>query len=477
MDKSTQFRHHMTPLSIISNLEKSRSGTLKHTHASFNGTKGRLKKTGRFFEIQFQYNVFEEEKKLDIGKTIKKVQFVSGKTSLVFEDFYLNRHSHPNFTGKVGFFYTKGYSQKTSFYYRLIIPLQKELQFYYIVAQHPFTTDIGYKTRSGTMATIHDDDIYVSVIHDEKVKRYYLSIESHKRQPYKEFSEKAFAVINGIGYLTGYLAGNSGYFFAYTKRGLKDPKHFYFCSLRNTIISGYTPIYTNPFGKLYHKRRAANKYYKEGNLRVILPHEFSSLCKKLYDSTEFTSAIILILESSVGSLLLMPAGYAIALERLSGLILGKTKVKSGPIPTKELSKNIRDACKEIIDQHTDAITPENIEVLKFRIDQLNQMTNKAKLRAPFIHLGISLNASDEAALDTRNEFLHGRFPDIAKIGSSRTDDQINRDLVYSAFKLYTLLNMLILKWIGFDNYALNYAKIEEDYLKYKLDDEEYYRKV
>ena len=107
---------------------------------------------------------------------------------------------------------------------------------------------------------------------------------------------------------------------------------------------------------------------------------------------------------------------------------------------------------------------------------MNQQTNKARLRAPFDLLGIKLLDADIAILETRNDFLHGRHPDITKAGPLRSERRINLDLFYASTRFYTLLNMLILKWVGFDNYVVNFPVIQSGATGIKLR-EEPYRKV
>ena len=107
---------------------------------------------------------------------------------------------------------------------------------------------------------------------------------------------------------------------------------------------------------------------------------------------------------------------------------------------------------------------------------MNAPTNKSKLRAPFDHLKIPLLPEDLVILDTRNDFLHGRAPDLTNEGENRTTERLNSDLYYSALRLSTLLSMLILKWVGYDNYVLNYPKINEASTGISID-EEPYRKV
>jgi hypothetical protein len=185
---------------------------------------------------------------------------------------------------------------------------------------------------------------------------------------------------------------------------------------------------------------------------------------------------MLILESSVATLLFMPGGLAIALETLSDLIIGVDKLKLAPIKNPTLADQVRKECKEVIEKYSEEIGEEGLSVLIGKISQINQQTNKERLKAPFIKLGIDLSGEDLQILKARNDFLHGRICDVKDLGTSRSIDRKNKDMFYASMRFLTLLNMLILKSIGYDNYVLNYPKIYEDYCEVKLK-EEFYRKL
>ena len=129
---------------------------------------------------------------------------------------------------------------------------------------------------------------------------------------------------------------------------------------------------------------------------------------------------------------------------------------------------MRSECSAIITKHCSTIDPSDLKVLLVRIENINQTTNKARLKAPFEKLKIPLLEEDLKILETRNDFLHGRTPDVTLAGDNRTLERRNKDLYYASMRFYTLLNILILKWIGFDNYVLNYPKLHEKYCKIKL---------
>ena len=180
---------------------------------------------------------------------------------------------------------------------------------------------------------------------------------------------------------------------------------------------------------------------------------------------------MLILESSVASLLFMPGGYAIALKTISDIVIGKKKLKLAPIKDKTLSGKIRTEILEVLSKNSSTIFPDDLLTLQKRIDNLNQMTNKARLKAPFDLLTIILNDEDLKILETRNDFLHGRVPDLTNAGDKRSTERINKDLYYCSMRFYALLNMIILKWIGYDNRVVNYPKINEGFTQIPLEEE------
>lgn len=473
MSKPSQPIFHKAALLLIRKTLKARWGKISKRGSPIDGAKAFIKKNEKEFLLAFAPTFIV--RRLETGEYVKKVEFKSGRETVIIESLFINSYSPPKYTGQANFLYTKGFSKKKKQYFRFIVPLSKEIKFHNILETRGYKTDLGYSSSCSSQAIINEELLSVYILHDEN-KNYFLSIESNLIQDFQIFSNKAFAIINGIGYLTGILAGDFGWFIYYSERKKKTPRGFYFCSLRGSIISTYTPTNSNPYSHLNHKRKMAERLYKAKTLRNISIVEFSSLCQKLHDSMEFTSAIILMLESSVASFLFMPGGYAIALESLSDLILGKGKLKLAPIKDKSQSRKIISEFKAIIAKHAAGLDPDDMELLKKRIEGINQITNKARLQAPFKKLGIRLLDKDLEVLNSRNDFLHGRFPDFSKAGPARSNDRINRDLVFAAYRFYTILNILILKWIGYNNKVINYSKISEGYCKIKLK-EDYFRQV
>jgi hypothetical protein len=430
------------------------------------------------FKIDFEYDRFAlAGKRLDIGQRPKNIEFKTEDGTWLFESLWLLQHSSPDhFKADVDFFYTKGYSKKNQYYYRLVFPLNHKLNFHFQIEEAIFSTDLLRSSRNATMATIAGDEFIAYTFDDETGEKHFFAIETAIKCDYDIFSEKAFALKNAIGYLTGYLAGDGGYFFAYTKKEMRDFNHYYYCSFRDTIKSNYSPLNTNPYSLLHRKRKIAEKIYQKKLLQPVSIPCLSELTNKLYSSLEFSSAVMLILESSVATLLFMPGGFAIVLESLADLIIGEDKLKLSPIKEKPKAKALRKALTEIINKECSELAECDLTTLTKRIEHINDMTNGARLKAPFTKLGIELLPADMEILEARNDFLHGRIPDISKSGLVGDIERKNKDLYYAALRFYTLLNMLILKWVGFEHYVTNYPMLNADYVKIKLK-EPYYRKL
>ena len=110
-----------------------------------------------------------------------------------------------------------------------------------------------------------------------------------------------------------------------------------------------------------------------------------------------------------------------------------------------------------------------------RIENINQETNNDKLISCFKKLNIELSKEDLKIIKARNRLLHGNIPNYRK-KRNRTIRDKDSDLYYTSIRIYTLLNMLILKYIGYNNYVINFSKIYEQNTGYSVD-EEFYRKV
>ncbi|MGN6178810.1 MAG: hypothetical protein ACTHNW_06495 [Mucilaginibacter sp.] len=476
--KPAKLKYHSEPLQIIRGFNDTLSLTIRRQGSPLDGLPVKLLPYRKGFELVWPDNgrTFHT-RKYKLSSQIGKLNLCNKNHQLVLEDPFIFAHRYDRESGPViaasgGYLHSKGFSKTRPYYFQVIIPTRKKLDIYFSVERHSFATDLGFTSITGTCADFAGDHLQLCIFeHDHE---YYISIDAAEKQAYGLFSKKVHALKNAIGYLTGFLPADAGWFFAYTKQNKQKPVHLYHTEWRNSVISMYQPLYANPFGYTDHKK-IAQRIYDNYTLRTLSNQELNTLCQRLYDSQSFTGIIILMLEASVASLLFMPGGFAIAMESLADLITGPVKEKLAPIKTPALSKHVRKACAEIIRTACADLPQADVSVLLGRIDQLNQVTNKSRLRQPFEQLGIPLSEADLYILQTRNDFLHGRIPDVTGAGEGRSEQRRSLDLYYAALRFYTLLNRLILKWIGYDNYVLNHPKLNERTTLIKLK-EPYYIK-
>ncbi|MHA3789977.1 hypothetical protein ACX0HA_17355 [Flavobacterium hauense] len=441
-------------------------GTLKKIGSPLDGIdKVSLKFIAKKFRFEFDANkYFSRKKKLDLVEGIKKVEFEDENKHFILGNIYFDGIAE----GEITDAYSKGFSKRRKFYYKLMIPLSRSMNFH-------FTLDTLSFSRLGTLIKLFEEDLAVIQIKDDN-ENHFLVIVSKMKQSYEEFADKTFAVRVALGYVTGLFAGNTGYFFSYSNKKLENFIHFYYCSLRSEIKTFMNPINTNPFAWILHDQKNADKILKQKKLRTLSQEEFSKLCNLLMKNDSLLATLLLIIESGKASLIFRPSGYAIALESLAQIILGDDVEKNCPITSKPLSRKFRKELNEVLDKYVENEHFKDVDTLRGKITHINQVTNKEKLTKPFKLLSINIDKEDEIVIGSRNDFLHGRVPDYKKLGDGRSIELKDKDLHYASLRLYTLVNLLIFKFIGFDNYLINFAKIYERHTGYKLK-EEYYRKA
>lgn len=469
--------HNKKVLKFIENFSKDKIGTFKKNNSPLDSINNvNVKQSNNEFDFEFDFDFYLKNKgKLDSGKIIPKVKFEYDKNIIVLESMFIYTISPPKIIGSVNSIYSDGYSKTKKQYYKFVIPIIKDINIHFTIEEIIFSTDRVTSSRLGTLVKLSEQDVYIILEQDENKNRF-LIIESKKKQSFEDFSSVVFAIRIGLGYVTGYFVGNYGYYFSYSNKKMIEYNHFYFTTLRNEIKTLMYPINTNPYSWTRNNKKYAEKLLKSKKLRPLSILEFSKLCNILLTNDEFTATLLLIIESGKASLIFRPSGYSIALETLSDIVIGNEKLKLSPINSKPVCKKFRKDLNDVLDKYSSCESFRDVKTLKGRIEHINQMTNGERLKAPFSILEIDLLDEDLKVISSRNDFLHGRVPDFKDLGVNRSIELKDYDLYYATVRLYTLLNLLILKMIGFDNYVLNFAKIFEKDTKYKVK-EKYYRKI
>ncbi len=464
-----KYFYNKEPIKFIEEFELPKNGSLKCRSNYLNGLKNiSFESNKNLFKISFKDILTSKNNKTILGKIIKDVSFNTEDETLKIQQIYLDSFN----TGIINSIISSSLKKDKLKYYKIVIPLKKKINFNFQLSKFIYASENWKWSTNGTIINFEDEEIYILQEKDETKSKGYLIIESNKKQSFEEFADKMFAIRVSLGYILGNFIGGKAYYFAYNNKNRKHFIGFVFLTLRETIKTLMHPVNSNPYSWTRVKSEA-NKIYKRKELRGLTINEFSKLCQTVFKNDDFLAMLLLIIESSDASLIFRPSGYSIALETLSDIVIGDRKEKLSPITSKTENKNFRKDLNKVLDKYSGKECFKDIETLRGRI---NQVTNKERLKLPFKILNIYLSEEDLKVIASRNDFLHGRVPDYRELGDDRSINDKDKDLYYASVRLYTLLNMVILKHVGYDNYVLNFSKINEMSTGYPVE-EGYYLKV
>lgn len=365
-------------------------------------------------------------------------------------------------------FQEKRISKTQKSYYRTIIPIKTGFAFNNIFKEESYSYDGDFHTRGLIKITLEHKLFDAFIIDHEKRK--YLVIDCLVKLTLEEFSELSWSIIVSMGYLAGHLVQDEAYTFCYRNKLLKGFSNFIYSQKRDTLKSFYTPVNANPYAWVKENRRIAKSYY--GKITEISSLQLSMLCQVVHEEIDIEAIILLITESITRSLLLMPAGLSVALEGMSEYFASKNSTRLKPIQDEGIDNNFRKDLMEVLNKYkvVDGFT--GYTVMETKIQNINSPTNREKLKAPFTVLGIPLTDIDEEILEYRNDFLHGNI----NLKPQKGKKSYSMDSFEISLRLLTLLNMTIMKMIGYKGYIINHVKTQEHGLGKKID-EQYYREI
>lgn len=236
MERHSKILYHSDVLETIDEWSKVRKGKMCRNGSLLDGIEAELSPYKKAFKLEFEES-YRTGKRLRVGQKHKKIGFTASGKELVFEYVWLLHYSPPYIRADVDFFYTKDYSKKRGYYYWLVIPIKEKFNFHYQIDEITIKSDLLEWSRTATKAEIAGDEFIAYIFTNESRDEHFFAIECEVKMNYESFSDKAFALKNALGYLTGYLVGDGGYFFAYTKKEMKEINSFYYCSFRDRSCS------------------------------------------------------------------------------------------------------------------------------------------------------------------------------------------------------------------------------------------------
>jgi len=319
--------------------------------------------------------------------------------------------------GKIYAFEYGKFNNENKKYHRLVLPLKKAVNFAFSIENIniEYNLEKGFYSRVATEIEIDDSNFYLFETREKRknlTDKHYLILESKTKMKYSQFSDFCFSILISFGFVSGDFVNDDGYFIQYSNMKMDIPKAVFYTQMRGSIKCLNVPTYSNPYGYI-HNNEIADLY--KDKVRTISLKEFSILCQKSHTDIDFRSILLLLIEANTQSLLSSPGIISIALETISNIIYKENEPKLAPIKSKTISRKVRKQLLKELDNFKGDIDEEGFEIIKTRINQINQRTNRDKLLKPFEILNIPINESDIEAIEQRNAFLHGRTPKVQGI--------------------------------------------------------------
>lgn len=289
----------------------------------------------------------------------------------------------------------------------------------------------------------------------------YLIIDCEELIDFEIFSNQTYAACVALGFFTCKFFQNECWYIESSEKDFVEIKNVSYSVLRKSIKSNYNPIYENPKGYARHKK-LPDSIPRE--LTLIEPAIFSKLCTEIIEDDKLLGALIIFMEAHNCSVYLRGAGYSVTLETLTQLITDK-HAGFKPIVNDKLAREFTKEVKDVLEKYKARINDlvenpknelvESVRILEAKIDGLNYPTNKDKLSIPFKIYKIDIiDGSDEdKAISHRNSFLHGN-----NLKKSKKEYLDGYEVWGVTLHLVTLLNKLILKYIGYEGYVINHAE-------------------
>lgn len=409
------------------------------------------------FDLRLKIRALVSNKNIDIETEEAFIEGIHGKLTQTGGRRYLKL--------RILSFNSVGLNRQKKYYFRNIIPLKADFDFYNIIEDERFAYD-NCISRGLVSFKIEQKNVHCFVV--KKLGKRYLFIDCCSNIFLKDFLTLSWEVSIALGYLLGQLVQDEGYIFAYNESNFKTYSGFIYKQYRDSIKQLYTPIHANPHAWI-NDYASAKPYF--GKINVINSTQLSNLCNIIHNEQNIKSIIVLITESISRSLLLMPAGLSVALEGLAEFFYSKNEDKINPITKKQTARLLRNDLMESIKKYA-AIEEVDFEIIEKKIQNINTPTNSDKLKAPFKILGIPITKLDEEILDYRNDFLHGNI----NLNPRKGKKSYSMDSFEISLRLMTLLNMCIMKMIGYEGYIINHVKMQEEGLN-KFIEEDYYRMI
>ena len=379
-------------------------------------------------------------------------------------DFYIESSKEDfdeggRFTGKIRINQLAGsdFLKSEESYFRCMIPIGS------VDWNRDIQTFIAYFRNSWTSGLIElkNGDTLLHVYPCSDGDKKYMVVESLSFTTMKQMMENVYFVSLTLGFITGNIHLGKCYLFSSSESEYGENVEMAYHTMRPSSETSMRIFTTN----MYYVREAlkAGKvnlqdksplYDTEGKLQNhlqdwIQPDILQSLFSLICDDEKISRAVVTIIESTNFPLEYQAGVRAIVLETLARSVTGPK-----PIPDDGLWNELKKGMEEVVKRFTNneageqQISDESLNVLRKKINSMNNPTNADSLARPLEEAGYGLSVNDKDSLKMRNTLLHGGLV-------KGSVEKQSSDLFYLSLMLHKLACIIILKKAGFVGYILN----------------------
>lgn len=382
------------------------------------------------------------------------------KKEVIVNNYIINRGS--NVLSKILKAYNfqeKNFNVDDEFYYRLLIPIQDKSYLANLLGLSD-----NYEL------TINENKLLVSIENSSKYS--YLVVESEEKMFFSGFKHLSTSLIYAFGYLTGNLVRGEEMYFQTSDNSWEKKTSFFYREI-NKSVKCYKPINNVP--QQYENFINDLDYDFKSKVSFLSINQLENLVYLIKENNNFFLSIRVVLELWNNSFITRPSVLFVALETLVDEILKKKAVK--PYIDKIL---IKEDCIAVLKRNMNNLNQDDYQKLLNGLDNIdkNLTQNNKKFEAAFKALEIELSIEERKCLNKRNDFFHGKL--ISRNTSIKDeDDYVKQEIGYNYLeqRVFTLISKLILKFIGYNGFVINHAKLRESQLNRSFDNEDYFIKI
>lgn len=428
-----------------------------------------VQKSDKYFDLVFntrEYNSVEKAKYENLGdfQIVEngKTYLVPNGKSRIFRLKDCWDDSGFECVIRVSELCTQGVEQKGAYYYRYMVPVDKQIHFNDI---RGWGFKVDERISMGGLLKINLPQGEVHFCSVQVGKQSFLIIESRFLCSQAEIDKIAYVTLLSFGLISGTVHLDEAYMVVSVTDDFQNPIGIYYKSLRNTIKCQYTIFTTKVYSvlmpiakKLDMEQRMLKKIGDKKwdcAIEEMNGEVFSSIVLRLYEKDAIARAALLLLDSSTLTLELQPAAYCIAFETLCTALsnfygLDAPKVLEMDIWDKNGLKN---ELEKVVDENlkNGILNDTQATFLRIKIANFNSPTNLNKLKQPFEYFGYPLSEAEITGIKDRNRFMHG----ILNTRKEEDVEKVADKLFFASLLMHKLSCILLLKHCGFTGYIIN----------------------